>query len=51
MWWAWLPGPLAQAVLVIAFLRTSLTYAELAAGSGIARAKVPVFLRYRAQNG
>ena len=28
-------GPLAQAVLVIAFLRTSLTYAELAAGFGI----------------
>ena len=33
---AWrLLGPLAQAVLVIAFLRTSLTYAELAAGFGI----------------
>jgi hypothetical protein len=30
-----LPGPLAQAVLVIAFLRTNLTCAELAAGSGI----------------
>jgi hypothetical protein len=29
------PDPLAQAVLVIAFLRTNLTYAELAAGSGI----------------
>jgi hypothetical protein len=28
-------SPLAQAVLVIAFLRTSMTYAELAAGSGI----------------
>src|SRR5260370_15948121 len=28
-------GPLAQAVLVTAFLRTSLTYAELAAGFGI----------------
>jgi len=28
-------SPLAQAVLVIAFLRTNLTYAELAAGSGI----------------
>jgi len=28
-------GPLVQAVLVIAFLRTSLTYAELAAGFGI----------------
>jgi len=28
-------GPLAQAVLVIAFLRTNLTYAELAAGFGI----------------
>jgi len=28
-------SPLAQAVLVIAFLRTSLTYAELAAGLGI----------------
>ena len=28
-------APLAQAVLVIAFLRTSLTYAELAAGFGI----------------
>ena len=27
--------PVAQAVLVIAFLRTNLTYAELAAGSGI----------------
>ena len=27
--------PLAQAVLVIAFLRTNLTYAELAAGFGI----------------
>ena len=30
-----LPDPLAQAVLVIAFLRTNLTYLELAAGSGI----------------
>jgi len=30
-------GPLAQAVLVIAFLRTSLTYAELAEGSGFLR--------------
>ena len=30
-----LPSPLAQAVLVIAFLRTNLTCAELAAGSGI----------------
>ncbi|HEX6518805.1 MAG TPA: transposase family protein [Streptosporangiaceae bacterium] len=30
-----LPAPLAQAVQVIAFLRTSLTYAELAAGFGI----------------
>jgi hypothetical protein len=28
-------APLAQAVLVIAFLRTNLTYAELAAGFGI----------------
>lgn len=28
-------GPVAQAVLVIAFLRTNLTYAELAAGFGI----------------
>src|SRR5260370_19396863 len=28
-------SPLAQAVLVIAFLRTNLTYAELAAGFGI----------------
>jgi hypothetical protein len=28
-------APLAQAVLVIAFIRTNLTYAELAAGSGI----------------
>jgi hypothetical protein len=28
-------SPLAQAVLVVAFLRTSLTYAELAAGFGI----------------
>ena len=28
-------SPLAQAVLVTAFLRTSLTYAELAAGFGI----------------
>jgi hypothetical protein len=28
-------GPLAQAVLVIAFIRTSITYAELAAGFGI----------------
>jgi hypothetical protein len=28
-------APLAQAVLVIAFLRTNLTYAELAAGLGI----------------
>src|ERR1017187_10588696 len=31
-------SPLAQAVLVIAFLRTSLTYAELAAGFGISPA-------------
>src|ERR1039457_6970292 len=31
-------SPLAQAVLVIAFLRTNLTYAELAAGSGISPA-------------
>jgi hypothetical protein len=31
-------GPLAQAVLVIAFLRTSLTYAELAEGFGISEA-------------
>ncbi|HEX6526827.1 MAG TPA: transposase family protein [Streptosporangiaceae bacterium] len=31
-------SPLAQAVLVIAFLRTNLTYAELAAGSGISQA-------------
>ena len=31
-------GPLAQAVLVIAFLRTNLTYAELAAGFGISEA-------------
>jgi DDE superfamily endonuclease len=31
-------APLAQAVLVIAFLRTNLTYAELAAGSGISQA-------------
>jgi hypothetical protein len=28
-------SPVAQAVLVIAFLRTNLTYAELAAGFGI----------------
>ncbi len=32
--WRLLP-PLAQAVLVIAFLRANLTYAELAAGFGI----------------
>jgi DDE superfamily endonuclease/Helix-turn-helix of DDE superfamily endonuclease len=31
-------SPLAQAVLVIAFLRTNLTYAELAAGFGISEA-------------
>ena len=31
-------SPLAQAVLVIAFLRTNLTYAELAAGFGISQA-------------
>jgi hypothetical protein len=31
-------SPLAQAVLVIAFLRTNLTYAELAAGFGISPA-------------
>ncbi len=31
-------SPLAQAVLVIAFLRTSLTYAELAAGFGVSDA-------------
>jgi hypothetical protein len=31
-------SPLAQAVLVVAFLRTSLTYAELAAGFGISQA-------------
>jgi hypothetical protein len=31
-------SPVAQAVLVIAFLRTNLTYAELAAGSGISPA-------------
>ena len=33
-----LPDPLPQAVLVIAFLRTNLTCAELAAGSGIPEA-------------
>jgi hypothetical protein len=32
-----LPAPLAQAVLVIAFLRTNLTCAELAAGFGISQ--------------
>ena len=31
-------SPLSQAVLVIAFLRTNLTYAELAAGFGISPA-------------
>src|SRR5260370_22602637 len=31
-------SPLAQAVLVIAFLRTNLTYAELAAGFGVSPA-------------
>ena len=31
-------SPLSQAVLVIAFLRTNLTYAELAAGFGISEA-------------